>query len=108
MEELARDTAGIELSWGLWAMAGIVPVLLSMVVLPYVLYKLYPPEIRRTPEAQTLAREKLAEMGAAPIYFGAGYVTQGQWWKLGFLCSVINIIIWIGIGSLWWKMLGIW
>ena len=46
--------------------------------------------------------------GSAPIYFGAGYVTQGQWWKLGFVCSVINIIIWIGIGSVWWKILGIW
>ena len=64
MAELARDTAGLEISWGLWAMAGIVPVLLSMVVLPYVLYKLYPPEIQRTPEAQSLAREKLTEMGA--------------------------------------------
>ena len=46
--------------------------------------------------------------GSAPIYFGAGYVTQEQWWRMGFLCSVINILIWIGIGPVWWKILGIW
>jgi divalent anion:Na+ symporter, DASS family len=44
----------------------------------------------------------------APIYFGAGYVSQGTWWKLGFWVSVINMIIWVGLGSLWWKVLGLW
>ncbi len=44
----------------------------------------------------------------APIYFGAGYVDQGTWWKLGFMVSVINIVIWVGVGSLWWKALGLW
>lgn len=44
----------------------------------------------------------------APIYFGAGYISQGTWWKLGFWVSIINIIIWVGLGSLWWKILGLW
>ncbi len=44
----------------------------------------------------------------APIYYGAGYVDQGTWWKLGFIVSVINLIIWLGVGSLWWKVLGLW
>ena len=46
--------------------------------------------------------------GAAPIFFGAGFVSQKDWWRIGFLCSVINFVIWIGIGSIWWKLLGIW
>ena len=46
--------------------------------------------------------------GPAPIYFGAGYVSQATWWKLGFLVSVVNLAIWIGIGSIWWKVLGLW
>ena len=46
--------------------------------------------------------------GPAPIYFGAGYVDQGTWWKIGFLVSVVNMIIWVGIGSFWWKLLGLW
>ena len=46
--------------------------------------------------------------GPAPIYFGAGYVDQKTWWTLGFYISIINMIIWIGIGSCWWKILGLW
>ena len=271
MASLAADTAGVELTWGFWAMAAIVPVLLSILIIPYFIYKLYPPEVKKTPEAQQLAREKLAEMGAmsrdekviscvfagalllwstsqythvnatiaallgvtvmlmanvltwkdvlgeqgawdgmmwmggivglagalnkigfigwfaqsvtgllggvswqltlgvlflvylyshyafaslsghatamyaaflavavaagappyfaaigiavlsnlmaglthystgsAPIFFGAGFIEQKDWWRIGFLCSVVNFAIWIGIGSVWWKILGIW
>jgi DASS family divalent anion:Na+ symporter len=46
--------------------------------------------------------------GSAPIFFGAGYVTQGTWWRLGFLISLLNVAIWIGVGMLWWKVLGWW
>jgi divalent anion:Na+ symporter, DASS family len=46
--------------------------------------------------------------GPAPVLFGSGYVEMGMWWKLGGLISVVNIIIWMGIGGLWWKLLGIW
>jgi len=46
--------------------------------------------------------------GPSPIYFGAGYVDQGTWWKLGFYVSIINVSIWGGIGILWWKVLGLW
>lgn len=46
--------------------------------------------------------------GTAPIIFGSGYVTLGEWWKTGFILSVVNLLIWIVIGSMWWKWLGYW
>jgi DASS family divalent anion:Na+ symporter len=46
--------------------------------------------------------------GPAPIYFASGYIPQGTWWKLGFILSISNLIIWVGIGGLWWKFLGLW
>ena len=46
--------------------------------------------------------------GPAPVLFGSGYVEMGAWWKLGALISVLNILVWIVIGGLWWKVLGIW
>ncbi|HWR44377.1 anion permease [Sporomusa sp.] len=269
--ELASKTLHIKISWGLWAMAASVPGLVSLLVVPYFLYKFYPPEITRTPEAKTLASTELDKMGPmsrgekivilvfigalalwttsqftrldatlvamlavsamlianvinwqdvleekgawdtlvwmgslvtladyltklgfipwfsktvsaaiggvpwiqaflaliiiymyahysfasltahitamyaafasvavaagapvyvvalalgfisnlcmslthyaagpAPIYFGAGYVDQATWWKLGFMVSVINMVIWVGLGSFWWKLLGLW
>ena len=44
----------------------------------------------------------------APIWFGADYVRQRTWWRLGLIVSVPNILIWVGIGFLWWKLLGWW
>src|SRR5216684_3783041 len=35
--------------------------------------------------------------GSAPVYFGAGYVSQTTWWRLGFLISLLNLIIWLGL-----------
>lgn len=268
---LAAKTLNIQLSWGQWALASVVPGLISVLVVPYFLYKFYPPEIKKTPEAKTLAAKELDAMGPmswgekivaavfvgalilwstsqytkldatvvallavvvmlatqvlewkdvldekgawdtliwmgalvgladylsklgfipwfaktmaasivgipwlqafivlvvvylyahyafasltahitamypafiavavaagappylvalalgfmsnlcmslthyaagpSPIYFGAGYVDQGTWWKLGFMVSVINLVIWVGIGSMWWKVLGLW
>ena len=44
----------------------------------------------------------------APIWFGAGYVKQRTWWTIGLLVSVPNILIWVVVGFLWWKLLGWW
>jgi len=44
----------------------------------------------------------------APIWFGAGYVTQRKWWWIGFVASVVNLLIWTVLGSLWWKVLRWW
>ncbi|OUI70373.1 DASS family sodium-coupled anion symporter [Serratia marcescens] len=46
--------------------------------------------------------------GTAPIVFGSGYVTLGEWWKAGWVMSVVNLLIWIVIGGAWWKLLGYW
>ncbi|MGI2328617.1 anion permease [Planococcus sp. YIM B11945] len=46
--------------------------------------------------------------GPAPVFFGSGYVSQQKWWLLGFVISIIHIVVWIGIGGLWWKLLGLW
>ncbi|MBI4519345.1 MAG: DASS family sodium-coupled anion symporter [Gemmatimonadetes bacterium] len=52
----------------------------------------------------------LTHYGAAvaPIFFGAGFVPVGTWWMIGGLLSVVNITVWLVVGGLWWKVLGIW
>jgi len=44
----------------------------------------------------------------APIYFGAGYVTQRTWWLIGLAVSFLTITIWTVIGFAWWKVLKLW
>ena len=46
--------------------------------------------------------------GPSPIYFGSGYITQPEWWKVGFICSILFLICFLGIGSMWWKVIGLW
>jgi len=269
--ELAKKTANVSITWGGWALAAIVPGILALIIVPYVLYKIYPPEIKETPQASALAHEELEKMGPmkkaekimlfvfllilalwvtgeltkidatvvaligvsvmlitgvirwddvlsekgawdaliwfgglvmmasqlntlgfmgwfaktvggslagwtwfsalivlmlvyfyshygfasttahisamyapfvavavaaqvppylavltlaffsalnagithygtgpAPIYFNAGYMDQKTWWKLGLIVSFVNIIIWMGGGFIWWKVLGLW
>ena len=46
--------------------------------------------------------------GTSPVIFGSGYTTLPEWWKAGFVMSVVNIIVFTLIGGLWWKVLGYW
>ena len=46
--------------------------------------------------------------GSAPVFFGAGYVSELEWWRIGFLVSLVNVTIWLGVGGLWWKAIGLW
>ncbi len=45
-------------------------------------------------------------IGSGPVMFGAGYVTQAEWWKAGFIMSVIYLFVWLIIGPLWWLAIG--
>ena len=46
--------------------------------------------------------------GPAPVLFGAGYVEVGDWWRLGLVVSLVNLAIWLGVGGVWWRVLGMW
>jgi DASS family divalent anion:Na+ symporter len=46
--------------------------------------------------------------GSAPVFYGAGYVGEGEWWRIGFLVSLVNLVVWLGVGGVWWKVIGIW
>lgn len=47
-------------------------------------------------------------IGSAPVFYGANYVPLAKWWGYGFLISIVNIIIWLGVGGVWWKFIGLW
>jgi DASS family divalent anion:Na+ symporter len=57
------ESVGVQVSWGQWATAAIVPGLVSLAIIPLIIYWLYPPEIKHTPHAIGMARQKLEEMG---------------------------------------------
>ncbi|EAL4710135.1 2-oxoglutarate translocator [Campylobacter jejuni] len=44
--------------------------------------------------------------GTAPVIFGTGYVTLKKWWSIGFVISIVDIVVMIAVGLVWWKILG--
>jgi DASS family divalent anion:Na+ symporter len=55
--------SGVTINFGSWLIAASVPTLATMALMPLVLYKLLPPEVKSTPEAPAAARAALAALG---------------------------------------------
>ena len=82
--ELTKKTLNIEITWGGWALAALVPGLISFFVMPYLVFRLTKPEIRETPEAAALARTELAKMGP---------MRREEWVVLGVF--MLAFLLWI-------------
>jgi DASS family divalent anion:Na+ symporter len=57
------ENAGYRISWMDWAIAAIVPGLVSLILMPLLIYYLYPPSIKHSDTAPLVAKEKLQSMG---------------------------------------------
>lgn len=45
--------------------------------------------------------------GPSAVFWGAGYTDIKGWWGTGFAISVLFVVVWMGIGPLWWRTLGL-
>jgi DASS family divalent anion:Na+ symporter len=43
-----------------------------------------------------------------PMYFATRYVGMKEWWRVGFVISIVNLLVWTTVGFGWWKLIGIW
>ena len=46
--------------------------------------------------------------GPVVIYSGFGYVPVARWFKIGFIVSLFHLVVWLGVGLPYWKLLGWW
>lgn len=60
---LTLSTINQTIGWMDWAKAAIVPGLVSLIVVPLLLYIIYPPTVKSSPDAPRLAKERLEKMG---------------------------------------------
>jgi DASS family divalent anion:Na+ symporter len=56
-------TFGVDLTWGSWFLAAVMPALVSLILIPIVIYVLMKPEITKTPEAKVFAEAELEKLG---------------------------------------------
>ncbi|WEV40759.1 DASS family sodium-coupled anion symporter [Lactobacillus sp. ESL0681] len=80
-------TQNISISWMQWFAAAIVPGLISLLVVPFILYKIYPPKVKETPNAHAWADNKLTELGK---------MTAAE--KIMAIIFVLAVVLWL-IGS---------
>ena len=45
-------------------------------------------------------------VGSAPLYYSSVEMNAITWWRYGLYIAFCNILIWVCIGGLWWKLLG--
>ena len=72
---------GVEISFGRWFIASSLPTLTAMLVLPWLLYRLFPPGLTRTPGAPDRARVRLQELGPMAI---------GEWITLATFLGMVG------------------
>ena len=86
LAEMLQSNFNITIDWSTWAMAGIVPGLVCLLILPFVVRLFYAPELKVTPDAPVIARQKLAEMG--PMSF-----------KEIVMCATVFMLLFFWAGS---------
>ncbi|ESQ31457.1 hypothetical protein EUTSA_v10003941mg [Eutrema salsugineum] len=100
--KLAREV-GVVVSnpWVTWFKAASVPALASLLSTPLIIYKLYPPELKHTPEAPAAAAKKLKRLGP---------ITKNEWIMLGAMALTVSLWVFgetIGVASVVSAMIGL-
>ncbi|MFT0846971.1 anion permease [Actinomycetaceae bacterium L2_0104] len=80
------EQQGVTLTWGNWALGAIVPGITALILVPLVVYIVYPPELKNTPEVVEMAKGELKKLG--PLSYGekvmgATFVLLLALWTVG-------------------------
>ena len=81
-------TFGVEISYMLWVMCASVPVIVLFFLVPWVIFKIYPPEVKDTPEAPQMAIEALKKMGK---------VSRNEW--IMATVFILMVFLWVMSGT---------
>ncbi|KAH7865355.1 hypothetical protein Vadar_005561 [Vaccinium darrowii] len=87
--------------WVSWFVAASLPAIVALLATPFVLYKLYPPETKDTPDAPAMAARRLELMGP---------VTRNEWAMMGTMLLAVSLWVFgdaLGIASVVAAMLGL-
>ena len=112
--DLAREFAGIEITWASWFLAGLVPGIVSSLLVPLLVIRLVPPAVRNTPAAPAFAQKELDRLGpvrgpeavVAGVFVGliafwvlSSYVD----WLSAALVAFVGLAILFVSGALTWN-----
>lgn len=95
---------GFQISFVSWLVAAVAPMLVLLALLPLLIYKVFPPELKATPEAPAAAKKALAAMGPLSVHekiVAATFVVMVALWGLaGTLKLDLTAVAFLGLGVL--------
>lgn len=86
--DFVRRIGNVEITWMSWFLAFAPAGIPLLIVLPLLIYVIYPPTLKRSAEASTWARQELDKMGAL----------SGREWAVALL-AILAILLWIFGGA---------
>ena len=95
---------GVKIDFGTWFLAASVPALATILLLPLVLYRLFPPGVTDTPDAPAAARKELHTMGPLSrdewiVAVAFAFMVTG-WVMAGTLNLSLTAVAFAGLGAL--------
>jgi DASS family divalent anion:Na+ symporter len=106
-------SAGYTITWSSWFLAGLVPGLLSLLVVPWVVLRLNPPQITQTPKAREFADGELKKLGPLSghekILTCVFIAVCGMWVTSGMtkidvaIPALLGAVLLIATGTLSWE-----
>lgn len=97
---LTKDGLGVELSWGGWFWAALVPAGLCFALLPIVTRIILKPELNKTPEAKVMGAEELRRMGPMSRQerlVATGFVLALVGWGTSLLTGIDATAVGLGL-----------
>ncbi len=61
--KIATEFGGVSVTWLSWFVAASVPGICSLIIVPWLVFKILRPQVQKTPEAAAFAAKELQEMG---------------------------------------------
>lgn len=77
------EKMGIHITFGSWLLCAIVPTFVAFALIPWMLYRIYPPQMKETPDAPQKAAVALEHMGR---------ISRNEWITAGVFVSML--ILW--------------
>lgn len=115
--KVIQDMTGAVVTWNTWFMAGFFPGLPVILLLPFIVYKMFPFTMASAETGRELARQRLKEMG--PMSRGEKHtlvilLVTGGFWVTEFLHHIpsthtaflLALLLVPGVGAVSWKDIG--
>lgn len=99
---LAKTSLGVEITWGGWFIAAVVPAMVCFCLMPLLVYRIINPELKKTPEAKEMGRHALEELGPMTLTekkVAVGFLLALIGWGTSLLTGLSATSVGLGLAA---------